>query len=284
MHMLTNAKRLPVRCKASAAVPASRAPDAPSGCPSAIAPPQGPPPLTPAVPPAAAGFVDPATLTAETWCEAWTWRPDEWPGQSLDLNVVEHNEPTKALSPGQVFPGQFSFGGISPAPTIRVRAGGTIRIRLRNLLGENFGRMWVGPCPDPLSITPALLLEFQQQIAKSAGKPVPKEIDPDFNPAANLDELGAFLGVKAYEWNEAALGYRPQDKRLQYNRQFLRDSLYDRLSPRPARLNLGSGGKPASGWRRAGATPRSTSSSPPTRRTRGSRTASTTRTTGSSRC
>lgn len=54
---------------------------------------------------------------------------------------------------------------------------------------------------------------------------------------------------KAYEWNEAALSYRPKDKRLLFNRRFLRDRLYDRLSPRPVRLNLGSGGKPASGWR-----------------------------------
>lgn len=54
---------------------------------------------------------------------------------------------------------------------------------------------------------------------------------------------------KAYEWNEAALSYRPHDPRLQYNRTFLRDQLYDRAAPRPVRLNLGSGGKPASGWR-----------------------------------
>src|SRR6187455_2275978 len=77
---------------------------------------QGPPPLVPSTAPAATGVIDPAALTAETWCEAWTWRPEEWPGQSLDLNVVERNEPTTAPSPGQVFPGQFSFGGISPAP------------------------------------------------------------------------------------------------------------------------------------------------------------------------
>lgn len=54
---------------------------------------------------------------------------------------------------------------------------------------------------------------------------------------------------KAYEWNEAAITHRPKEERLLFNRQFLRDNLYDRLSPRPVRLNLGSGGKPASGWR-----------------------------------
>lgn len=54
---------------------------------------------------------------------------------------------------------------------------------------------------------------------------------------------------KAYEWNEAGLAYRPGDSRFQFNREYLRDLLFDRLSPRPVRLNLGSGGKPASGWR-----------------------------------
>jgi len=157
---------------------------------------QVPPALLPATPPAATGVLDPAALSAETWCEAWTWRPEEWPGQALDLNVVERNEPTKAPSPGQVFPGQFSFGGISPAPTIRVRSGGTIRVRLRNLLGANFGRMWVGPCPDPPSMTPDMQLAYQQQVAKSAGKPVPDALDPAFNLFGDLEGLGKFLGVK----------------------------------------------------------------------------------------
>src|SRR5437016_3935626 len=160
--------------------------------------PAAPPPFSPAMS-SAVGVIDPAALAAETWCEPWTWRPADWPDQALDLNVVEHNEPTKAPSPGQVFPGQFSFGGISPAPTIRVRAGGTIRVRLRNLLGQNFGKMWVGPCPDPLSITPDQLLEFQIQIAKAAGNPAPKEVDPAFNPLEYLDELGKFLGVRFME-------------------------------------------------------------------------------------
>jgi len=60
-------------------------------------------------------------------------------------------------------------------------------------------------------------------------------------------EMGDYR--KAYEWNESALSYRPGDSRLLYNREYLRDILFDRLSHRPFRLNLGSGGKPASGWR-----------------------------------
>ena len=157
------------------------------------------PPAAPPGPPSAAGVLDPASLPAETWCEAWVWRPADWPGQSLELNVVERNEPTKAPSLGQIFPGQFSFGGISPAPTIRVRSGGRIRVRLRNLLGVNYGQMWVGPCPDPLSITPAKALELQALVAKAAGKPVPKELDPAFNPLEYLDELGQLIGVQFME-------------------------------------------------------------------------------------
>jgi len=73
----------------------------------------------------------------------------------------------KAPSAGQIFPGQFSFGGISPGPTIRVRGDGIIRIRLRNLLGADFGKMWLGPSPDPASITPEMLRAFQCHLPKA---------------------------------------------------------------------------------------------------------------------
>lgn len=156
-----------------------------------------PPPAPPAPPPPdAAGVIDPAAMTSETWGEAWVWRPADWPGQSLDLNVVERDETGRAPSPGQVFPGQFSFGGISPAPTIRMRGDETLRIRLRNLLGADFGKMWIGPCPDPFSLPPDLALAFEREIAKAAGKPVPAQPDPNFNLGAYLDELGTFLSVK----------------------------------------------------------------------------------------
>ncbi len=163
----------------------SQTPATPQGAPTA------PPP-----PPSVNGVIDPASITAETWTEPWVWRPADWPGQALDLNVVERNEPNKAPSVGQIFPGQFSFGGISPAPTIRVRGDGTIRVRLRNLLGADFGRMWIGPCPDPIELPPDLLLAFQCQMAKAAGKPCPEAPDPKFNVTDHLDELGQFLGVK----------------------------------------------------------------------------------------
>ena len=156
---------------------------------------QAPPPAAPPAPDAS-GVIDPAALPFETWTEPWVWRPADWPGQALDLNVVERNEPNKAPSVGQIFPGQFSFGGISPAPSIRVRGDGTIRVRLRNLLGADFGHMWVGPCPDPGALPPSLAFAFERAFAKQAGKPVPDKPDPAFNLLDHLEELGAFLSVK----------------------------------------------------------------------------------------
>lgn len=176
--------------------------------PAATPPPAAPAaPASPASPasPAAApapdmsGVVDPTALTTETWSEPWVWRPEEWPGQSLDLNVVERNEPDKAPSPGQIFPGQFSFGGISPGPTIRIRTDGVLRIHLRNLLGQDFGRMWVGPCPDPLSLPPAIALAFECEVAKAAGKPCPTASDPAFTITDHLEALGQFLSVAMME-------------------------------------------------------------------------------------
>src|SRR5574339_238884 len=127
--------------------------------------------------PDATGIIDPAAVPFETWTEPWVWRPSDWPGQALDLNVVERNEPDKAPSPGQIFPGQFSFGGISPGPTIRMRSDGTLRIRLRNLLGADFGKMWIGPCSDPLSLPPDVAFAFECEVAKAAGKRIPKQPD-----------------------------------------------------------------------------------------------------------
>src|SRR5262245_17512600 len=54
--------------------------------------PATPPPSPPPTPPDATGVIDPAAMTFETWNEPWVWRPADWPGQALDLNVVERNE------------------------------------------------------------------------------------------------------------------------------------------------------------------------------------------------
>ena len=125
--------------------------------------PQAQPPAAsqPPSPPDATGVVDPAAIPFETWREPWVWRPAEWPDQALDLNVVERNEPDKAPSQGQVFPGQFSFGGISPGPTVRMRGDDVLRVRLRNMLGADFGKMWIGQCPDPLALPPDVAFAFE---------------------------------------------------------------------------------------------------------------------------
>jgi len=158
---------------------------------------QAPLPAAPQAPasPDATGVVDPASVPFETWTEPWVWRPGDWPGQVLDLNVVERNEPDKAPSQGQVFPGQFSFGGISPGPTIRMRSDGVLRVRLRNLLGADFGKMWVGQCPDPLSLTPDVAFAFEREMAKAAGRPIPEKPDPAFNILEYQEPLARFLSV-----------------------------------------------------------------------------------------
>jgi FtsP/CotA-like multicopper oxidase with cupredoxin domain len=172
-----------------------------SGVPLVSARAQNPPAAAPqsSPPPDAAGLLDPASIPFETWCEPWVWRPADWPNQSLDLNVVERNEPDKAPSQGQIFPGQFSFGGISPAPTIRVRGDGVIRIRLRNLLGADFGKMWIGPCADPLSLPPEIAFAFEREVAKAAGKPIPEKTNPAFNILEHLDALAQYLSVRTMD-------------------------------------------------------------------------------------
>jgi len=162
---------------------------------------QNPPPEVSQPPPApdATGVIDPSAIPFETWTEPWMWRPADWPGQALDLNVVERNEPDKAPSPGQVFPGQFSFGGISPGPTIRMRSDGVLRVRLRNLLGADFGKMWIGRCPDPLSLPPDLAFAFEREVAKAAGKPIPEKPDPAFNMLEYLEPLARFLSVQTMD-------------------------------------------------------------------------------------
>lgn len=64
-------------------------------------------------------------------------------------------------------------------------------------------------------------------------------------PVDRLTKCYAEMGEwgKAYEANEMALMHLPSDTRMGFNRDFLRDKLFDRLSERPVRLNLGSGAK-----------------------------------------
>jgi FtsP/CotA-like multicopper oxidase with cupredoxin domain len=146
---------------AAAAVPAltAQTPVAPAG-----------PPAPPA-PPSVDRVIDPAAITAENWLEPWVWRPADWPDQSLDLNVVENQNPGPSPSPGNRYPTLFSFGGMSPAPTIRLRGDALLNVRVRNLLGMNHGVTPAGPAPDPFELPPALAKELGCQAAKQDGLP-----------------------------------------------------------------------------------------------------------------
>ena len=101
------------------------------------------------------GLVDPK-VAFETWNEPWTWRPSAWPGQQLDLNVVENQDPGINVglgNPGSVI---FSYGSNTPGPTIRMTGDEILYVRLRNLLGQNEGTTAIGPNPDAGALVPWL--------------------------------------------------------------------------------------------------------------------------------
>jgi FtsP/CotA-like multicopper oxidase with cupredoxin domain len=112
-------------------------------------------------------LVDPGSMLFEDWQEPWTWRPDAWPGQHLELNVVRNQNPGISPSPGNPLSSLFSYNGISPGPTIRVRADGEVRIRLRNTLPLNAHLTPYGAAPDPLDVVPARRAE----ICEATGMP-----------------------------------------------------------------------------------------------------------------
>src|SRR5688572_18765022 len=67
-----------------------------------------------------------ATDASETWSEPWVWRPSDWPGQQLALNVVENENPGVIVglgNPGDIL---FSYNGATPGPTIRMKGDETL--------------------------------------------------------------------------------------------------------------------------------------------------------------
>ena len=84
----------------------------------------------------------------ETWNEPWVWRPPDWPGQQLHLNVVENQSPSTPVGLGNPGGILFSYGGDTPGPTIRMKGDETLFVKLRNLLGQDFGQTFVGPFPN----------------------------------------------------------------------------------------------------------------------------------------
>ena len=128
---------------------------------------QGPPPPQPPPP---TDVPDLAAVTVEDWTEPWIWRPSDWPGQSLALNVVGNSHPPRAISPGNRFTPLYSFNGVSPGPTIRMRGDETLRVTLRNHLGPNLSRVPKGPAADPLEVHPDVLAAAFCRMQKAAGQ------------------------------------------------------------------------------------------------------------------
>ena len=124
----------------------------------------------PPQPPAPDAIQNPATMRIEDWSEPWVWRPEEWPGQPLTLQIVGNRHVPRAVSPGNQFTPLYSFNGASPGPTIRTRGDATLRVKLRNMLGPNHGQVPKGPAPDPFEIPPADLEAALCAIAKTQGR------------------------------------------------------------------------------------------------------------------
>ncbi len=100
--------------------------------------------------------IKPAASLQETWIEPWVWRPADWNGQQLDLNVVENQNPGPAIGLGNIDASLFSYGGITPGPTIRMRGDETLFVKLRNFLGKDFGTTFVKEYPDPAPLTQSM--------------------------------------------------------------------------------------------------------------------------------
>ncbi len=125
---------------------------------------------TPPKPPAPESIVNPAGMVAEDWTEPWVWRPSEWPGQSLALNVVGNAHPPRATSTGNRFTPLYSFNGSSPGPTIRMRGDEQLRVTLRNHLGPNLSRVPRGAAADPFEVRPEVLDAAFCRMQKAVGK------------------------------------------------------------------------------------------------------------------
>jgi hypothetical protein len=158
-------------------------------------PPAGPPPGGPGSgtgggqgpggggPPDLATLVDPPELGIETWQEPWVWRATDWDDARLDLNLVRYQSPAPSSSPGNPTPALFSYNGVNPAPTIRVRGDGIFRLRIRNQLGPNLQETRIGPAPDPVDLVTDTDREVCALVeAARGGDPENPQCNPFFWP------------------------------------------------------------------------------------------------------
>ena len=105
----------------------------------------------------------------ETWIEPWVWRPSDWPGQQLNLNFVENENPGATIGFGNPDAALFSYGGITPGPTIRMGGNETLFVKLRNFLGANFGESYIKEFPDNAELVEGLTAAQVQKIAQDRG-------------------------------------------------------------------------------------------------------------------
>lgn len=122
-------------------------------------------------PPAAGSVIDLGAMVVEDWTEPWVWRPSDWPGQALTLNLVGNPHPPRALSPGNRFTPLYSFNGSSPGPTIRMRGDECLRVTLRNHLGPSMGRVPRGAAADPFEVHPDALAAAFCRMQQAVGQP-----------------------------------------------------------------------------------------------------------------
>ncbi len=95
----------------------------------------------PPPPPDAQGVfcVSDIVTSPETWHQPWVWRPKS-DGRQLVLRVVENQN-------GLL----FSWDGVTPGPTIRMRGDQTLAMRIDNELGLDVGKTTIHQSPDPIT-------------------------------------------------------------------------------------------------------------------------------------
>jgi len=138
------------------------------------------------------GLVDPSQLQSETWQEPWIWRPEQWPGNPLELTVVRRQNPGMSASPGNPAPSLFSFNGASPGPTVRVRNDGEVLFNVRNTLGLNEGNTIVGPAPDPVDMTPIVeraVCALAEEQVRGGDPSNPRGCNPFFFPEQTMQVI-----------------------------------------------------------------------------------------------
>jgi FtsP/CotA-like multicopper oxidase with cupredoxin domain len=109
---------------------------------------------------------------AETWIEPSVWRPD---GERQLVHTVVGD--TNGL--------RFSYGGVSPGPTVRMRGDQTLHLRIENTLGPDLGLSAPGPAVDPGAGYPGpegavyATLKGDDRFGEGIGR-IPTSLEPDW--------------------------------------------------------------------------------------------------------